>query len=187
MPVIIERVGVLYFDRRIKSSAILGEGAGLFLVKTFSPSQTALLGEKIAALLSGGEVICLYGELGAGKTCFVQGLALGLGIKERVTSPTFALIHEYSGRLPLYHMDFYRLGDPLELEALGYEEYFYGQGVCVIEWADRVQELLPHERLDVEISAAGSSEDERIICLCPRGESYRHMAEEAVKGVRAGY
>jgi len=159
----------------------------LFLVKTFSPAQTAFLGEKMGTLLEGGEVICLYGELGAGKTCFVQGLALGLGIKERVTSPTFALIHEYTGRLTLYHMDFYRLADPLELEALGYEEYFYGQGVCVIEWAERVRELLPRERLDVKISAAGCSPDERIIRLCPGGGRYRYIAEEAVKGVRAGY
>lgn len=155
-------------------------------VKTFSPAQTARLGEKMGELLEGGEVICLYGELGAGKTCFVQGLALGLGVKERITSPTFALIHEYKGRLTLYHMDFYRLADPLELEALGYEEYFYGRGVCVIEWAGRVRELLPGERLDVEISAGGGFEEERIIRLYPHGGRYRRIAGEAVKSVRAG-
>lgn len=159
----------------------------MFLIKTFSPAETAGVGEKLAAFLRAGDIICLNGELGAGKTRFVQGMARGLGIDGPVTSPTFTLINEYHGRLPLYHMDVYRLGDPLEMEDLGYEEYFYGEGVTVVEWAERVAELLPAERLDIYINRRPEGEDLREIALAPRGERYRRLVEELTAVVRAGH
>ncbi|MDR1798065.1 MAG: tRNA (adenosine(37)-N6)-threonylcarbamoyltransferase complex ATPase subunit type 1 TsaE [Clostridiales Family XIII bacterium] len=101
-------------------------------------------GERLGSGLPAGAVVALYGDLGAGKTTLAQAIACGLGVKEPVTSPTFTLIHEYGGgRLPLYHFDVYRLSDASEMDELGYEEYFYGDGVCVVEWADRVEGLLP--------------------------------------------
>lgn len=105
-------------------------------VITNSPAETRRLGEKLGKLLAPGDLIALTGELGAGKTLLVQGIAAGMGIEATVTSPTFLIIKEYPGKIPLYHMDAYRLAGPEELLALGYEEYFFGQGVTVIEWAD---------------------------------------------------
>jgi tRNA threonylcarbamoyladenosine biosynthesis protein TsaE len=110
---------------------------------TYAPEDTAELGRKLGGLLLAGDLICLIGELGAGKTSFAQGVARGLGVEGQVRSPSFTLIHEYYGRLPLYHLDLYRLNDPSELEDLGYEEYFYGDGVALVEWADRVRFFSP--------------------------------------------
>jgi tRNA threonylcarbamoyladenosine biosynthesis protein TsaE len=109
-----------------------------------------ILGENVQS----SDVICLDGDLGAGKTTLVQAIARGLGVGGDcyVTSPSFSILHEYSGRLPLYHMDFYRLGDAGEVEDLGFEEYFYGTGVCVIEWSVRATELLPETRLSLDLS-----------------------------------
>ena len=118
---------------------------------TTSPEQTFELASKLARDLSGGDTLCLLGNLGAGKTAFTQGLAHGLGVLEAVTSPTFAIVNEYrSGRMPLYHFDVYRLNSPDELEDTAFYDYFTGEGVVVIEWADRIdsilQELVPNER-----------------------------------------
>jgi len=159
----------------------------LSLIKTASQAETARVGEKLAAFLCAGDVICLNGELGAGKTRLVQGMARGLGIDGPVTSPTFTLINEYHGRLPLYHMDVYRLGGSLEMEDLGYEEYFYGEGVTVVEWAEKVEGLLPAERLDIYINRRPEGEDSREIVLTPRGERYRRLAEELITVVCAGH
>ncbi|TLN04344.1 tRNA (adenosine(37)-N6)-threonylcarbamoyltransferase complex ATPase subunit type 1 TsaE [bacterium] len=109
------------------------------------------LGEETGRLLKGGEVICLTGDLGAGKTHFAKGVARGLGISETVTSPTFTLINEYSGRLMLYHVDAYRLCDPDEAYDLGLEEYLYGDGVTLVEWPERVAGLLPADLLTIDI------------------------------------
>ncbi|MCL6634423.1 MAG: tRNA (adenosine(37)-N6)-threonylcarbamoyltransferase complex ATPase subunit type 1 TsaE [Peptococcaceae bacterium] len=158
----------------------------LFLLKTLTPEETAGVGEKLAAFLRAGDVICLIGQLGAGKTRFAQGLARGLGVDGPVNSPTFTLINEYRGRLPLYHMDVYRLGDPSEMEDLGYEEYFYGDGVTVVEWADLVAGLLPAERLDVYLNSCPEGEEMREIAMAPRGERYRRLVEELMAVVRAG-
>ena len=116
------------------------------IYETMSPKETFELGKKIGLEAKAGEIICLYGDLGVGKTVFTQGFAKGLGIDEAVNSPTFTIIQEYDeGRLPLYHFDVYRIGDPEEMYEIGYEDYFYGQGVCLIEWAKLIEELIPDE------------------------------------------
>lgn len=116
------------------------------IYETMSPKETFELGKKIGLEAKAGEIICLDGDLGVGKTVFTQGFAKGLGIDEAVNSPTFTIIQEYDeGRLPLYHFDVYRLGDPEEMYEIGYEDYFYGQGVCLIEWAKLIEELIPDE------------------------------------------
>jgi tRNA threonylcarbamoyladenosine biosynthesis protein TsaE len=112
-----------------------------------SEEQTRRLGARLGLLLSGGEVIGLQGELGTGKTRWIQGVGAGLGVSEPITSPTFTLISEHVGRLPLYHIDLYRISEPTEALALGLEDYLYGRGVCCIEWAERVKAVLPAERL----------------------------------------
>ena len=100
-----------------------------------------------------GSVICLYGDLGAGKTAFVQGLAKGLGVTEYITSPTFTIVNVYeSGRMPLYHFDMYRLADSDEAYEIGYEEYVYGNGISVIEWPENIADILPENRYDITIS-----------------------------------
>ncbi len=110
-----------------------------------SPEDTLDIGRIIGEHLTGGQVVALTGELGAGKTCLAQGIARGMGIAEGyyVTSPTFTLINEYPGRIPLYHMDLYRLSGAGDLEDMGYKEYFYGGGVVVIEWAEKIADILP--------------------------------------------
>ncbi len=120
------------------------------VIRTESPQQTQGLAASLAPFLTAGAVISLSGDLGAGKTCFTQGLARGLGIKDQITSPTFNLIKEYRNSLMLYHFDVYRLDDPAELYDLGFEEYFYGEGITVIEWGDKISSLLPKTCLGIE-------------------------------------
>ena len=148
------------------------------VINTDTPEETYAIGQLLGSLLLPGQVVCLFGELGAGKTRFAQGVARGLGVAAPVTSPTFTLINEYNGRCPVYHMDFYRLSDPLELEDLGYAEYFYGAGVTLIEWPERAMELLPEARLDVIIRLAadpGDNFDHREICFEPHGDAYASL------------
>ena len=114
---------------------------------------------------SPGQIIALTGDLGAGKTTLTKAIAKGLGIEAVVTSPTFTIVKEYrSGRLPLFHFDVYRIGDIDEMYELGYEEYFFGEGVCVVEWADLIEDLIPDEALWISI-AYGEKEDERIYTI----------------------
>ena len=109
-----------------------------------SSQMTFEFAKKIGEKLKSGDVLCLDGDLGVGKTVFTKGVAAGLGIKDDVSSPTFTLIQEYyGGRLPLYHFDVYRIGDPEEMDEIGYEDYFYGDGVCLVEWAGLIKELMP--------------------------------------------
>ena len=123
--------------------------------------DTEKLGDKIGQKVQPGTVIALIGDLGTGKTTLTKSIARGLGVTETVTSPTFNIIREYrSGRLPLYHFDVYRIGDPDEMFELGYEEYFYGDGVCVVEWADIIEELLPEDAVVITIDR-GASDEER--------------------------
>ena len=123
--------------------------------------DTEKLGENIGQKVQPGTVIALIGDLGTGKTTLTKSIARGLGVTETVTSPTFNIIREYkSGRLPLYHFDVYRIGDPDEMFELGYEEYFYGDGVCVVEWADIIEELLPEDAVVITIDR-GASDEER--------------------------
>ena len=156
----------------------------MFEVITNSPAETRRLGRVLGELAKPGDIICLYGDLGTGKTNLAQGVAEGLGITGRVTSPTFTLINEYQGRHPLYHMDAYRLGGPDDMVDLGYEEYFYGDGVTLIEWANIISAVLPGERLDLQLTKDG--ETKRIIKFVPAGSRYVIMVEELLKIVRAG-
>ena len=116
-----------------------------------SPDETMNIAKSLASSLNPGTVIALDGELGAGKTVFVKGIAMGLGIFENITSPTFTIVKEYSGRLKLYHFDVYRIGDLEEMEEIGYDDYFFGQGICLIEWAELIEEILPEKRIEVTI------------------------------------
>lgn len=117
-----------------------------------SAEDTFAFGQKLGREAVPGEIICLDGDLGVGKTVFTQGFAAGLGIDDYVNSPTFNIVKEYEGgRLPLYHFDVYRIGDPSEMEEIGYEDYFYGQGVSIIEWPGQIEELLPNEARWVRI------------------------------------
>lgn len=136
---------------------------------------TLQLGQRMAPWLKAGDVVALYGELGAGKTCLVRGLAKGLGIAEdQVASPSFSLINEYQGPLPLFHLDCYRLHLAEEIEELGLEEYFDGPGITVIEWAERIKEL-PEDRLDISFSIL--TETRRHIRISPSGKMVRRMKE----------
>jgi tRNA threonylcarbamoyladenosine biosynthesis protein TsaE len=130
--------------------------------KTRAPEETKAFGALLAQRLAEGDFIALDGELASGKTCLVQGLAAGLGYAGQVTSPTFALLHLYEGgRLPLYHFDVYRLETPDELENIGYEEYFYGDGVCVVEWSNLTADYLPERRIGITLDK-GADEGRRI-------------------------
>ena len=120
--------------------------------ETFSPQETAELSRKLGENASPGDVYTLIGDLGVGKTVFTQGIAEGLGIKETVNSPTFTILQVYeSGKLPFYHFDVYRIGDIEEMDEIGYEEYFYGNGLCMIEWGNLIAEILPKTRKDITI------------------------------------
>ncbi len=120
------------------------------IIETHSQEDTFLLGKALGEKANAGEVYSLTGDLGTGKTVFAQGFAAGLGIREPVNSPTFTILQIYGGgRIPLYHFDVYRIGDVLEMEEIGYEEYFYGEGVCLVEWGDLIGEILPPETIRV--------------------------------------
>lgn len=133
-----------------------------------NPEDTMELGKKIGAGLKKGDVVCVFGELGAGKTCLIKGIALGLGISESeyVRSPTFTILLTYQGNLPLHHFDFYRLSDTGEIEELGLSEYFLGDGVCAVEWPERLGPLLPENRIDILIEEISES-DRKISIFTP--------------------
>ena len=122
------------------------------IIESFSEKETYELGQKLGRQAAAGQVITLIGDLGVGKTVFTQGLAAGLGITEPVSSPTFTIVQIYEeGRLPLYHFDVYRIGDVEEMDEIGYEDYFYGEGVCLIEWANLIEEILLEHLTEVQI------------------------------------
>lgn len=129
-------------------------------IETYDPKETEALGEKLGQAAKAGQIFCLSGDLGAGKTVFTKGFARGLGITESVTSPTFAIVNEYEGRLPLYHFDVYRISCAEEMEDTGYEEYFYGKGVCLVEWAELVKELIPVDAVWITIERDYTKADE---------------------------
>ena len=133
---------------------------------TNSPEETELLGRRLAQTLQGGEIIAYLGELGAGKTAFTRGLAQGLGISMRVTSPTYTIVNEYTGgRLPLFHFDMYRLGSSEELFDIGWEDYLGRGGVCAVEWSERVEDALPEDTVWVRIRRSPENDDWRIISV----------------------
>jgi tRNA threonylcarbamoyladenosine biosynthesis protein TsaE len=128
-----------------------------------SAEETRRIGEALGERLKPGAVVATVGELGAGKTCFLQGLVRGLGVRETATSPTFVLVNQYQGRLPVYHLDAYRTESLTELLDLGLEEFFYGDGVTVVEWADKLLPLLPPHAIVVRISGLGDEPREILI------------------------
>jgi len=141
-----------------------------------SPEQTQQLGMRLGRLAKLGDLFLLVGGLGAGKTCLTQGIAWGLGIEGYATSPSFVVINQYQGRLPFYHIDLYRLDRIEEVIELGLEDYLFGRGVCVVEWAEKGLEVLPMEHLLVEMGFL--SDTSRNLVLKPSGERYVEMVSE---------
>ena len=122
-------------------------------IETFSEEETFALGEKIGREAIPGQVYTLLGDLGVGKTVFTQGVAKGLGITEPICSPTFTIVQVYEeGRMPFYHFDVYRIGDIEEMDEIGYEDYFYGDGISFVEWANLIDEIIPKDRIQITIS-----------------------------------
>lgn len=141
------------------------------IFETFSTAETFRLGQQLGEQAVPGEVYALSGELGVGKTVFAEGFARGLGITEPVTSPTFTILCEYDGgRMPLYHFDVYRIGDIEEMEEIGYDDCFYGEGVSLVEWAELIEELLPEEYTQIVIEKS-----------LDKGFDYRRITVEEVK------
>ena len=147
-------------------------------LKSHSPEQTQLLGSYLGERAQKGDVFLLVGDLGTGKTCLVQGIARGLDVKEYAFSPSFVIVREYHGRLPLYHVDLYRLEHAEEIADLGLEEYLYGDGVCVVEWAEKGQQLLAQKNLLIELNYIIGGEMERAIYLKPDGKRYLELVEQ---------
>ena len=150
--------------------------------RSSSPEETKTIAASVAATLRPGDVVALSGDLGAGKTCFVQGAAAALGVREQVTSPTFVLVREYAGAFPILHLDVYRLGNLQELTDLGFEEFLDPSSVIFIEWGDAVGPLLPDELVEIVIRA--ESEDVRMIDVHARGPAWNRrlagVAEDLV-------
>lgn len=150
----------------------------LWKVVTDSPEETRELGRSIGKLALPGDIYLLVGQLGAGKTCLTQGIAWGLDIEEYTLSPSFVIMRELHGRLPLYHMDFYRLDNIAEIADLGLDDYLNGRGVCVIEWAEKGMEILPGDHLLVTISYV--SESSRVFEFLPRGNRYSVLLDQVI-------
>jgi len=154
---------------------------GSLKFNSHSPEQTQLLGSYLGELAQKADVFLLVGELGTGKTCLVQGIAHGLAIKEYAFSPTFVILREYHGRLPLYHIDFYRLDHVEEIADLGLEEYFYGHGVCVVEWAEKGLQVVPRDNLLITLHYIPAYHTGRSIYLKPQGKRYYELIEQLKK------
>lgn len=149
-------------------------------IKSHNPEQTQLLGKHLGEIVLERDVILLDGELGTGKTCLIQGIAHGLGIEQYAFSPSYVLIREYFGRLPLYHIDLYRLNNIEEIDELGLEEYLYGNGICVIEWASRGLPLLPRDHLLINLDYVSAYESHRNINLQPNGKRYVDLMQQLI-------
>lgn len=157
-------------------AALPGKALAEVGLATASPRETQGLGARLGRLARPGDLFLLVGPLGAGKTCLVQGLARGLGVRDYVTSPTFTIIREYQGRIPLYHVDCFRIEGPLETMELGLDDYLGGQGLCVVEWADRVLDALPSEHLLVILEYRGDRE--RALRMEAHGPRYAALLAE---------
>jgi tRNA threonylcarbamoyladenosine biosynthesis protein TsaE len=156
----------------------------IFSIITSTPEQTWRIGELLGARLNPGDTLCLYGDLGSGKTNFAYGIARGLNVQDRyITSPTFTFVNEYRGRVPFYHIDLYRLNDPGELENIGFKEYIESDGVTVIEWAEKAEDELPEDRMSVYLSYA--DEKSRELGFLAEGERYRKLLEELRQDLKA--
>lgn len=147
-------------------------------IKTFSAKETVEAGIRLGAIIRKGDIICLNGGMGTGKTAFTGGIAAALGIKGYITSPTFTIVNEYKGRIPLYHFDVYRIADPEEMFEIGFEEYLDGQGVVVIEWAEQIRDILPADYIKVDIKKnMPEGQDIRIIDISFMGSRYSGYEE----------
>lgn len=146
-------------------------------IKLNNLEETEKFGIKLGKLLKRGDILCLNGDLGAGKTTLTKSIGLGLGVDEYITSPTFALINQYSGRIPVYHFDVYRLENAHELYDLGFDDYFYGNGVCIIEWADKIERMIPKERTVIDIEK-GNNVEGRILKISGNGDRFYELAKE---------
>ena len=166
---------------KLKQSLNSPPKMGYRKLTSHSPEETQKIGRRIGELALPGDVYLLTGGLGTGKTCLTQGIAWGLGIKEYATSPSFVLVRELHGRLPLYHIDLYRLDRIDEIAELGLDDYLYGNGVCVVEWAEKGWSLLPAEHLLIEISYLSNTE--RRFQLNPSGKRYREIARQLKEGL----
>lgn len=144
-----------------------------YKITTRNEMETIELAQNFESEKFPNMIICLNGELGSGKTIFTKGIANALGIQETITSPTFTIIKEYNGELPLYHMDVYRLDG--EIDGIGIEEYFTKDGVVIIEWADTIKDILPKERLDIKFKII--DENKRVLILTPYGKTYEDLCE----------
>lgn len=156
-----------------------------YVIESKSKEATLKLGRALGAVLQGGDVLCLSGDLGAGKTLLTQGIAASLGITSAVTSPTFTLMQEYSALsqgkpLRLIHMDLYRLDHPEEVEVIGVEDAFQDNAICIIEWPEIAQDVLPDDRLDIQIQ--GSGEETRIITFVFQTESWQDRLQQVLAG-----
>lgn len=151
----------------------------IFSFLSKAPDDTLKLGKQIGRLARPGDVILLTGNLGAGKTCLTKGIALGIESGQTVQSPTFVLVREIEGRLPLYHIDLYRLSGLAEIENLGLDDYIYGSGLTVVEWADKGMHLLPRQHLAVKIETLEN--DSRLFEFTPAGLRYQAMLEALVQ------
>ena len=147
-----------------------------YKITTRSEKETFEIAQNFESEKFPNMVICLNGELGSGKTIFTKGIAIALGIKDTITSPTFTIIKEYEGELPLYHMDVYRLDGATD--GVGIEEYFTKGGVVVIEWANTIKDILPKERLDIKFVA--TDENKRVLILTPHGKKYEDLCEAVI-------
>src|SRR5271157_1437786 len=144
--------------------------------KTHSAAETQNFGTRLGKVAQAGDIFLLIGELGAGKTCLTQGIAYGLDIHEYTLSPSFVIMRELHGRLPLYHMDFYRLDNIAEISDLGLDDYLFGQGVCVIEWANKGLTVLPEDHLLIKIDYL--TDNERCFVVEPKGERYVRLIRQ---------
>lgn len=142
---------------------------------TKSEAETVSVGRRLGEVLGKGALVCLVGEIGAGKTAFTRGIAGALGIASHITSPTFTIVNEYSAAVPLYHFDVYRLEGAGDLDDIGFEEYLSGDGIVVIEWADMVSDALPGNRITVDFSRNAGEPDTRILKLDFAGEDYKEI------------
>ena len=143
---------------------------------TKSHEETKNLGKAVSKLVKPGDILAFYGELGAGKTCFIQGISRGLKVEDYVVSPSFTIINEYQGKIPVYHFDLFRLNNAEEILELGYEEYFYGEGLTVVEWAEKIEQLLPKEHLKIGIKF--KDRYERTISFIPQGDRFNKFLKE---------
>ena len=164
--------------RTLPNPSVLMADASLLTLTVRTALETAQVGKGLGLIAQPGDVILLDGDLGAGKTTLTQAIALGLSVSEEqyVTSPSFGLMHEYLGRIPLYHMDFYRLAGEDDIEGAGLMDYIGGPGLAVIEWPDRLGSLRPHDRLDVTLTIL--NETERRFVFTPRGAGWQARMEQ---------